>query len=127
MDERLDRFDILQQRQNRSHVNPGRLEQLFADAAAQLVHPLVRRVARFVEQRLAGQSQAVRVDAAGSQANHHIAVDQPFADDDPVERYQPDCGPDDVEAGAGPHAADHLRHLGKLAAGDRDACLFSPS
>jgi hypothetical protein len=76
----------LEQRQHRAYVDAGRLEQFFADAAAQVIQMLIRRVSGLLEECLPGKRQPVRVDSARVQAYDEVAVDEPLAEYDAVER-----------------------------------------
>ena len=112
--------------QDFANVDPGRLQQLLADAPAQFGHVLLRAHLRPAEEDVPGQGQPVAVDAARGQADDHIARSNVLPDDDLVQGHGADARPGEVEAPPLPDPLDQLPDLGDLPAGDRDVGLPRP-
>src|SRR5690242_18614008 len=120
VDQRLDRRDPVDDFEDFRDIDEGWPQQFLTQRAAQLRHRLIDRQPAQLKQRPARQGEAVAVNAVAANADDQIVGLQVAADDDPVERYRPDRGADQVEA------AHHLGQLRDLAAGNGDARLPCP-
>ena len=96
-----------------------RLEQLFADRAAELRQARPDAVAGDLEEQLAGEAVAVGVEAERGQPEDHVARRDPRAVDDLRPVDDPDDEAGDVVLALGVEAG----HLGRLAAEERAARL----
>ena len=76
-----------------------------------------------MEEDVAGEGEAVAVDAAAGDADDHVAVLGGGAGEDAVLGDEPHAGAGQVEAEASLAGADDIGDLGDLAAGDADVGL----
>ncbi|MNI39736.1 hypothetical protein D3C73_939260 [compost metagenome] len=116
----LDR-QLLQQPQQRLHIDLSRRQQYICQRSAQLWHHIVQPIAVFLQQKLAHQRKPVAVHTAGCQANDRIS-----------RRDIRTCHQLGLVGYTHRESGDiiftrriHARHLSRLAADQRAACLMT--
>ena len=97
------------------NIDGGRTQQLLAEAAGELVEPMIDAIAVAFEKCAPRQRQAVAVNAVAAHPDHDIARPHVLAADDLVEIDPADGHADEVET------AHDILELRGLATGDRHA------
>src|SRR5262245_3333252 len=115
--ERMNGQAGVENRQYGLDVDSRRSEKLVGQRTAQPGHARVERQPTVLEQRTAGQGEAVRVQSGALESEQEIAGLDVDAGQHTIERNGTDRGADQVEAASRTDAANHLPYLRKLPAG----------